>query len=107
MQNTIIKGTDNRVNIVFTFTGEFTTNGLNEFTRITLALGNETYDTSVNTDELVIVSDTELSLRISDSTSLAAGFYLPTIKGFNSTFNDGFPLTSECSPELGMIKVCD
>jgi hypothetical protein len=106
-QNIIVKGTDKPVNIVFNFTEEFATNGLNEFSRITLQIGDEAYDTAVNTNQLVIVSSTELSLRISDSTALSVGRYPLTILGYNATFDDGFPLTSDCNPMLGYVKVCE
>lgn len=106
MQNVIVRGLDNPVVMTFSFTGDFAASGLNTFTSIELVMGGETYTTDGTPDNLSIESDTELRLKIGDTTALAAGNYLPTITGFSITYNDGFMLSGQCKPILGYVKVC-
>lgn len=100
MQDIIIKGSDNPVIFEFTFSGDFSASGLNNFTRITVAIGNESYDSSVDINQLKINSPTELSLSIGDTTTLDAGSYTPIIIGYSATYDDGYVLNS---PDKKMI----
>jgi hypothetical protein len=104
-QNKVIKGLDNPVVMNFTFTGDFAALGLNTFTSINLDLGDETYTTLLNPNNLFIVSNTELRLRIGDTTALVAGSYLPEIVGFSATYNDGYLISGSCNVVLGSIYV--
>ena len=106
-QNRIIKGKDNPVVMTFTFTGDFAASGLNTFTSISVDIGTESYTTALNPDNLFIVSDAELRLRIGDVTTLAAGRYLPEIVGFSITYNDGYLISGACNPVLGAIDIVD
>ena len=106
-QDTIIKGCDNPIVFEFTFSGYFAASGLNTFSSITLDIGSESYDNTVDTTKLIIDSDTQLTLSIGDSTTLADGSYSPTIKGFSVVYDDGYQLTSECKNTLGRkVRVC-
>ena len=106
-QDKIIKGFDNPVVMEFTFTGDFAALGLNTFTSISLSLGTETYTTLLNPDNLFIVSNTELRLKIGDITALAEDAYLPEIVGFSPTYNDGYLISGSCNVVLSAILVVD
>lgn len=106
MQNVIVKGNDNPVVMTFSFTGDFLASGLNTFTSITLTIGGEEYSTNLTPDNLSVESDTELRLKIGDTTALADGRYLPEIVGFSATYDDGYLLSGQCKPILGNITVC-
>ena len=106
-QDTIIKGCDNPAVFEFTFAGDFAASGLNTFSRITLDVGSESYDSDVDTTKLIIDSDTQLTLSIGDSTALSDGYYTPVIKGFSVVYDDGYELTGECKNTLGRkLRVC-
>jgi hypothetical protein len=104
-QNKIIKGLDNPVIMKFTFTGDFAASGLSTFTSINVSIGDETYTTILNPDNLFVVSDTELRLRIGDVTALSRGAYLPEVVGFSLTYNDGYLISGSCNVILGSIYV--
>jgi len=103
-QNRIVKGRGNPVALEFFFDGEFKAAGLNNFTRIVVEVGGETYDTdSASVD---IHSATELRVRIGGSTSLATGEYKLTITGYSATYTLGYELTSdEVCPIASVIVV--
>ena len=105
-ENVIIKGRDNRVDIPFSFSGPFAASGLNTFTEVTLEIGGDSYSTTDNPTQLIIVDDNTLSLRIGDSTELADGLYLPEIVGFSATYDDGYLISGQCKPIIGTIRVC-
>ncbi len=105
MQNVIVKGLDNPVVMTFSFTGDFAASGLNTFTSIQIVIGGETYTTDGTPDNLSIESDTELRLKIGDTTTLAAGNYLPTITVFSLTYADGFMVSGKWNPIIRNIKV--
>ena len=100
MQNTIIKGHDNAVVFTFMFDGEFAALGLNNFTRITIDIGAESYDSTIDVDKLKISSPEDLILSIGDTTTLDSGNYTPTIIGYSATYDDGYVLNS---PDKKMI----
>lgn len=106
-QNKIIKGFDNPVIMQFTFTGDFAASGLNTFTSISLSIGAETYTTLANPDNLFIVSNTELRLKIGDITTLPEDAYLPEIVGFSINYNDGYLISGACNAILDAILVLD
>ena len=95
MQNKIIKGTDQPVVMNFTFTGEFASGGLGEFTDIQITIGSEVYTSALNPSE-VVVSGNELRLLIGTVTSLDAGGYNLTIVGISPTYDDGYILSGGC-----------
>ena len=99
----IYKGFDNPVIFTFSFGGDFAALGLNNFTRVDVTIGNETYSTL--TGAVVISSATELKLLAGDSTALNQGSYYPTIVGYNATYDDGYVLTKKGSAGLLPITV--
>ena len=105
MQNVIIKGKDNPVEFKFTFSGDFETNGLNNFTRITVTLGNETYATDDATIKLFVDSPTELRLTCGDVTALDAGYYTPIIVGYNAIYDDGYELNGRNKRKVDDVLV--
>lgn len=106
MQNVIVRGRDNPVVMEFSFGGDFAASGLNTFNEVRVTIGDETYSTTSNPDNLFIESDFELRLRIGDTTSLGVGVYLPEITGFSATYNDGYLISGKCKPILEPIRVC-
>lgn len=107
MQNVIVKGNDNPVVMTFSFAGDFAASGLNTFISVDLVIGGETYSTDGTPTNLSIESDTELRLKIGDTTTLDAGNYLPEIIGYSATYDDGYLISGACKPILGNIKVCE
>ncbi len=105
MLNKIIKGKDNKIIIEFTFYDEFATNGLNNFNRVDIAVGGESYSTQ--SGEVAIESATELSLSIGTVTQLVEGYYDLTIVGINPTYPNGYVLNSECIRKLTPVFVCE
>jgi len=93
MNNKIIPPLDNRVEIIFEFTGEFAVNGLSNFEEIILTIGSEVYSTTANPTDLYHTDNTTLTLDIGDSTELLSGLYIPKVVGYNSTYDDGYGLT--------------
>ena len=91
-QNEIYLGFDNPVIFTWSFSGDFAASGLNTFTDIQINIGGEDYSTLATSENLFIVSNTELRLKIGDTTSLTAGSYLPEITGFSPDYNDGYLL---------------
>ena len=106
-QDKIIKGLDNPIVMEFTFTGDFAALGLNTFTSINVDIGTETYTTLTTPDNLFIVSNTELRLKIGDTTALDVGAYLLEIVGFSPTYNDGYLISGSCNAVLGSVYVVD
>lgn len=108
MNNKLFPPKDNKVIIEFTFTGEFSENGLNNFTEIVFSLGGESYSTLENPSRLYLENNTTLVLDIGEVTGLNSGVYFPEIIGYNtSNYNDGYTITSECNNRLGSpIIVC-
>lgn len=105
MQNLIIKGKDNPVVIEFSFTGDFYQNGLNTFARLTLQIGDEIYDTSIDTDYLKIIDNNTLHLIIGDHTQLEPDKYVLTIIGYSNVYNDGYVLTSNEKRLVEKVRV--
>ncbi len=100
-QDTIVKGLNNVVSMVFAFTE---LSGLTAFSDVQLTVGGETYTTLIDTTKLIVASETSLTLDIGTTTSLAVGSYAPTIKGVIGSKT--FELTGKCKPSLGAINVC-
>ena len=103
-QNRIVKGRGNPVALEFFFDGEFKAAGLNNFTRIVVEVGGETYDTDGNF--VAIHSATELRIRIGTQTALVVGEYPLTLTGYSATYTDGYELTSlDVSPVSSVVVV--
>lgn len=106
MQNEIYLTFDNPVVFEFTFTGEFATNGLSNFTNITLDIGGESYSTTGTPSQLFLNGNNELRLKIGDTTALTAGSYRPEIVGFSATYDDGYLLNGALNKKLSSnIKI--
>lgn len=101
-QNTVYLGKDNPIVITFTFTGDFATDGLSNFTDIQVTIGGESYTLLLNPANIVVQSNTELRVLIGTDTALAAGSYSITIVGVSATYDDGYVL-SNC--DLGRVIV--
>lgn len=104
MQNRIIKGRDNPVTVIFSFSGEFAIQGLQGFTEIRVHIDNETY--SSNTDRVTVVNKNELRISIGDVTNVAKNRWMLEIVGFNVTYDDGYLLSGACKPVLPAVEVC-
>jgi len=100
MQNEIYKGFDNSVVMTFSFSGEFAVDGLSNFTNITLNIGDEFYSTNLTPDQLFINGNSELRLKIGDTTTLESGSYRPEIVGFSATYDDGYLLNGALKKAL-------
>lgn len=101
--NVIYKGFDNPIIFTFSFSGDFAALGLNNFTRIDVTIGSETYST---TGQYLAITDANtLTLSISDVTNLADGSYGVEIIGFNSTYDDGFVLACKKARTLTNVRV--
>ena len=96
LHNTIYKGLDNPV--------LFDISALPSFTRIELVLGGETYDTAATPNNL-FVDGIYLNLSIGTVTALADGGYVPEIKGYSATYNDGYLIASKKTGQLPAIVV--
>lgn len=106
MKNTIYKGRDNDVVFKFTFSGDFAELGLNNFSRISVEIGGELYDT--DGAEVSIKSATELSLNCGMATQLTAGTsYKPEIVGYNITYDDGYVLSKSGASGLAPVIVLE
>lgn len=103
VQNVIIKGRGNPVSILFSFTDDFKTDGLNNFTRISIQVGDETYDTDSN--NVTIISNNELRFRIGTVTSLEKGYYDLTVTGYSPTYANGYELISPDVSTMDQIQV--
>ena len=103
-QNIITKGSTNPVIILFGFRDEFAINGLANFDEITLEMGGELYSTVNDPDKLFVRGKNELRLMIGGTTTLKRGEYIPTIKGYSSTYN-GYEISSPRMRLLQPIKV--
>lgn len=104
-QDTVIKGKDNPVIFQFVFTGDFSALQLNSFSKITLDIGGELYSTDITPDNLFIVNDNELRLKIGDTTSLEPGRYNFELVGYSASYDDGYLLHGEKKRILSSIKV--
>lgn len=108
MNNVIYLGRDNEVEIVFTFSGDFSTSGLSTFDYVELMLGGEGYSTNTTPDQLYIKDDFTLVIKIGDITSLQTGNYAPSITGYlNPDYNDGYVLNCSTTSKIERIKIKD
>lgn len=106
MQNVIYKGYDNPVVFEFTFSGEFATDGLSNFTSMTVNIGTESYTTDGTPSQLFLNGNNELRLKIGDITALEVGSYQPEIIGYSATYDDGYLLNSSLNRQLAeSVKV--
>lgn len=101
-QNKVVKGTDTPVIVKFYFQGEFAASGLNNFTRIDVAVGGVTYTT--DGAEVWIEAADELRADLG-ATTLPPGKYHPTITGYSPTYPDGFVLASKETYTLPQIEI--
>lgn len=104
MVNRIIKGRDNNLIISFIFTGDFETAGLNNFNRITVDIGDESYST--DNSAVKIFSNTDLHINIGGVTTLDKGSYTLSIIGYNPTYPNGYLLNGDCKELLPKAEVC-
>lgn len=94
----------------FTFGGDFAALGLNTFTRVELTIfadaGNEVYSTDLAPNQLFIVNNNQLRLKIGDTTALVKGSYKFQIIGYSATYDDGYELhgLKRQIPELGKLR---
>ncbi len=108
LQNVIMKGRDNPVEISFSFyEGDFKERGLNTFSEVKVTLGSNTYSTVDNPDQVYIVNNTDLVLNIGSDPNLTVGTYLPEIIGISNVYTNGYELTGKCKPILGYLEVKD
>lgn len=106
MQNQVFLGTDTPVVMNFSFTGNFSANGLSNFTDIKLFIGDEEYSTTLTPNNLFTTSNTELRLNIGVDTVLAARSYEVKIVGFSPTYDDGYVLVG-CYRNSLTVKVVE
>lgn len=92
-QSIVIKGRDNPAIFEFSFTGDFASLQLNTFSRVVVNIGTESYSTDLTPSNLFIVGDTELRLKIGDTTTLDVGSYTPEIIGYSAAYDDGYLLS--------------
>ena len=105
-QNVIYLGKDNPVIVEFSFTGDFATDGLSNFTDIQVTIGDETYTLLINPSNIVVNSNTELRILIGDTTSLGEGAYSIKIVGVSATYDDGYVLAGCGSIDRVIVKDC-
>lgn len=104
-QNKIVKGRDNPVIINFDFTGSFASGGLNNFTKIVVGIGGESYNTEDNPDKVIVNGKFQLALMIGDVTNLESGNYDLTVTGYSSTYDNGYELTGADNKKLSSVVV--
>ncbi len=108
LQNVIMKGRDNPVEISFSFNeGDFEQLGLNTFSEVKVTLGSKTYSTIDNPSQVYVSDNTDLVLNLGSDPSLEVGNYLPEIVGFSNVYTNGYELTGKCKPILGYLEVKD
>lgn len=98
LNNSLAPPYDNPVIFTFNFkSGDFVNGGLDNFDEILLTLveGGTVYSNVSTPENLFTTSETELRLKIGNSTPLDAGMYTPTIWGVSADYPNGFLLTSE------------
>jgi hypothetical protein len=102
-QNTVFIGNDNPVIVNFSFTGDFSVDGLSNFTDIQVGVGSESYTLLTNPSNVVVSSNTQLRIKIGDSTALGTGLYPLKIVGFSATYDDGYVLMCNDSDWLRFV----
>ncbi|MFW0776343.1 MAG: hypothetical protein ACN2B6_01305 [Rickettsiales bacterium] len=103
-QNIVYLGRDNPIIIDFTFTGDFETDGLSNFTDIQVFIGDETYTLLINPSNVIVSSNTQLRILIGDTTSLPSGNYEIKILGISGVYDDGYVLAGCGSIERVSVK---
>ena len=95
IQNRIYKGYNNPVIIDFVFYDAMSSQGLSNFTKMVVDIGNETYSTDTTPDNLYVEGDS-LFLDIGEVTQLPVGTkeYTLTIIGYNNEYQSGYVLQS-------------
>jgi hypothetical protein len=103
----VAKGSDNLVVFLFNLRGELAENQLNGFDYISIRIGNETYTTQSNPDNLFVDSNNNkrLILKIGTVTQLSDGEYPVTIKGYSLTYQNGYVFNSRSIPQLRPLVV--
>lgn len=107
MQNIVVKGFDNEMVLKFTFTGDYSSGGLNNFDSLEATIGGEVYSTTTTPDSIFIEDDTTLYISIGDSTQLDEGYYHLKLVGFSGTYDDGFVLACGGINGLPRIQVVE
>jgi hypothetical protein len=103
--NLIIKGKDNPVIFILTFSDEFEELGLSNFSDLELIIGTETYSIVHTPNQLFLNGYKELRLKIGDITALNVGAYTVELIGYSEAYNDGYLLTGARKPVISLINV--
>lgn len=77
--------------------------GLDSFTTLEIKFGEEVY-TQADTDVVTIVSNTQLSLNLGNTSEMYASYLV--INGYNTTYPEGYQLTSKCLGNLDIPHMC-
>jgi len=93
--NKVIPEYDNEVILELSCVNSFSEIGFNNFDKLVINIGNESYDSSTDVDKLFILDGDKLQLQISDITELDAGNYTPELIGYNTRYNDGLLINGE------------
>lgn len=104
-KNKIIKGRDNPVVLNFIFYDSFAADGLNNFNKIVVEVGGESYNTEDNPDKVIVNGEFQLALLIGDVTNLESGNYDLTVTGYSSTYDNGYELTGADNKKLSSVVV--
>ena len=108
LQNVIMKGRDNPVEISFSFDeGDFKELGLNTFSEIKVTLGSNTYSTIDNPSQVFVSNNTDLTINVGADVALEKGSFLPEIVGYSNVYTQGYELSGKCKPILGYLEVRD
>ena len=91
----IYNGHNNPVVFTFQFEGDFATDGLNNFTKISVQIDDQEINTTDHPDELMIESTAVLKLVPKNRTFATEGEFMPVIIGFNDMYPDGYVLNDD------------
>jgi hypothetical protein len=112
-QNTVILTKNNPVVIDFAFplstnpkvTNNFAETGLDNFTELTIDIGNESYSTLSTASNLFKNGGFQLRLSIGAVTNLVEGNYSIEVNGFSAAYPDGYLLSGVQKPLLDDTKI--
>ena len=98
-QNTVHKGRDNPVVIMFSGVD------LTLFTKVTATFGSDVRDSVNEPTEVVVVSATELHLKFGTTTETTGNYWL--VIGYDAINTNGVELTSRCMGNLAASPICE
>ena len=104
LRNKIPLGSDNPLIIEFEFTGEFEENGLSNFSRLEVRIGDESYNSVDDPGVVYTVSDTELRVKLGKVTSLPKGEHPIEVWGITPLY-DPLLINSESYANLPMVEI--